>query len=327
MAPESLVGFGVVALAVCLTTSLLLTAMQAVLSRWPARQSALTERRMATLVLTLPPVLGFGVAALIAVEKGLAWLEGSDHCLGHGHHLHLCPIHGDAWTSVPWVVAVVAAAGTYVLARDAQVVWAHASAHALVRRLKRSGRVLSEAPVATLLVPSPERFAFTVGLVRSTVIVSSAAWEALGDAERIALLAHEAEHVARGDVRKRALLGVLAAFGVPGLAEATLGRWTRATERASDAAAARIVGRPSTVASALVALAHSDSRRPPLAAVASAAACDVEQRVVALFSGEGRAASAPSPVTWWILGLAAVALVATGLGAEALHHIFETLFG
>ncbi len=327
MAPESLVGFGVVALVVCLGTSLLLHALQYVLDRQLEQRGALTERRMATLVLVLPSVVGFGVTALIAVEKTIAWLEGNDHCLGHGHHLHLCPIHGDGWTSVPWAVAVVAAAGTYVFARGAQVVWAHTSAHALVQRLKRSGRVLSDAPVPALLVPSPERFAFTVGLVRSTVMVSSAAWAALDDAERTALLAHEAEHVARRDVPKRALLGVLAAFGAPGLADATLGRWTRATERASDAAAAKVVGRPSTVASALVALAHSDSRRPPLAAVASAAACDVEQRVVALFSAKTGAASAPSPVTWWILGLATVVLVATGLGAETLHHIFETLFG
>ncbi len=327
MAWGSLVGFALVAISVSFGASLLLIGLNALASGWLRRRGFLAVRRAAALALALPPVFGVGFASLIAAEKGFAWMNGADHCLVHAHHLHLCPVHGAAWAGVPWAVAVVGVVVVHLSMRTVRVAWAHVSAHSAVRTLKRTGEILGGAPVEAFLVPSDACFAFTVGLMRPAVIVSTGAWAALGEQERLALLAHESEHVARSDIRKRALLSVLTAVGLPGLADATLTRWSRATEHASDAAAARAVGCPSVVASALVKLASSRSPSTRFPAKACAADADVEARVLALLAAKPEPGVGLATLTSLSLALTCLVLLATGFGAGTLHHAFETILG
>ncbi len=321
----SLVAFGLVFLSVSLGLSVLLNAAL-LFSRGALRRTgAWVERQASTAALVLPPILALAVVAALAVKSALALADGSDHCLAHGHHLHLCVRHGAEWALQPWALASVAAAATFVVVRGALSAWAHALAQRAAGRLRSLGVPLGERHCH--LVPSSERFAFTAGVFSPAVIFSSAAWEVLAPAEREAIVAHELAHLAHGDLWRRALLGFAAALGAPVLVGRALGMWELSAERICDRAAAQRVGRPSTVASAMLALVRSGP--PPLAPAGAvfAAARHVPQRIESLLreepDGHGR-----SRRLVLLLSLSAGALcVACAVFAEPLHHALETLLG
>ena len=327
MAAASLIGFGLVVLAVSMFASLLLTLALVLFAKRLRGMGPLAERRAAALVLTLPPLLGVVVSATIAAFGLLAYFQDRDHCLGHGPHLHLCPIHGAQWLSEPWAVAAMAFFGTFVLVRLGQTVSGHVGAQRMAGRLRRVGE-----PVPyfehTFIVPTDERFAFTTGVLTPTVIISRAAWDVLDTSQRQAVLAHEHAHVRNGDLWKRAALGLLACFGAPILTQNALKLWDIASERASDHEAARRVGKPSIVASAILLLARARSTYQVPAVAAFAAACHVSDRVHSLFeyppdSGNPAAKKLQGGL---MLGMGAVALGAA-LFAESLHHLLETILG
>lgn len=320
----SLVAFGLVFLSVSIALSLLLNGALLLSRRALRRTGAWVERQASTAALVLPPMLALAVVAALAMKSALALADGSDHCLAHGHHLHLCVRHGAAWALQPWALASVAAATTFVAVRGAISAWAHAMAQRAAGHLRSLGAPLGER---CYVVPASERFAFTAGVVSPAVIFSSAAWAALSPAERDAIVAHELAHLAHGDLWRRALLGFAAALGAPVLVGHALRLWELSAERICDQAAARRVGRPSTVASAMLALVRSGPL--PLAPVGAvfAAANHVPQRIESVLREEpdGRAASHRLAV---LLALAAAALcVACGVYAEPLHHALETLLG
>lgn len=286
----------------------------------------LAERRAATLALTLPPLIGALVSAAIATSSLLAYFAGQDHCLSHGHHLHLCPIHGAQWMYEPWAAAATAFFGAFLLVRLGQTVWAHANAQRAAASLSRVGD-----PVArferTYIVPSDEHFAFTTGVLTPTVIISRGAWDSLEDPQRQAVLAHEHAHVRNGDLWKRAALGLLACFGAPILTRSALNLWDIASERASDHEALRRVGKPSIVASAILGLARARSTKQVPAAAVFAAACHVSDRVHSLFDRP----DSGHPAAKKILVILALGMGAAALGvaffAESLHHLLETILG
>jgi Zn-dependent protease with chaperone function len=326
MAAASLIGFGLVVLAVSMLASLLATGALVLLAQRLRTIGPLAERRAATLALTLPPLIGVLVSATIATSSLLAYFAGQDHCLGHGHHLHLCPVHGAQWLSEPWAVAAMAFFGTFVLVRLGQAGWGHGSAQRATRRLRSVGQ-----PVPlferTFIVPSDERFAFTTGVFTPTVVISRAAWDALDASQRQAVLAHEHAHIRHGDLWKRAALGLIACFGAPILTQNALKLWDIASERASDHEAARQVGKPSIVASAILLLARSQSSKQVPAMAVFAAACHVSERVHSLFDQpDSGNPAAKKLLLVLMLCMSAVALGAA-LFAESLHHLLETILG
>ena len=326
MSAASLIGFGLVVLAVSMLASLLCTAALVLLAQRLRKVGPLAERRAATLALTLPPLIGVLVAGTIATSSLLAYFSGQDHCLGHGHHLHLCPIHGAQWLSEPWAVAAMAFFATFVLVRLGQAVWGHGSAQRATRRLRSVGQPVPHFE-RTFIVQSDERFAFTTGVFRPTVVISRGAWDALDPSQRQAVLAHEHAHVRHGDLWKRAVLGLIACFGAPILTQNALKLWDIASERASDHEAARQVGKPSIVASAILLLARSQASKQVPAMAVFAAACHVSERVHSLFDQPGSGNPAAKKLLLVLmLGMGAVALGAA-LFAELLHHLLETILG
>ena len=326
MAAASLIGLGLVALSVSALSSLLLGGALA-LGRFCLRvRGPWAERRAAALVLLLPPLFGLGVSVTIAVSKLAAFSAGADHCLGHSHHLHLCPIHGAQWASVPWAVAAIACFSTYVLVRVGQSLWVHLSAQLAATRLQRSG-----IPVVglnrTYLVPTDERFAFTTGILWPTVIVSHGAWKALDADQRAALIAHEHAHIAHGDIWKRAALGLLTCSGVPLLSYRALKRWELASERICDCDAVGRVGKPSVVASAILSLARPHAKRAAPAAAAFAANCNITDRIQSLFCPAEGGKPAASRLDVVLVVATAVAASACVRFAAPLHHALETILG
>ena len=325
MSIASLVAFGLVFLGASLGLSLLASSALLLGGRLLRRRGPWMERRAATAALVLPPLLGLGLAGILAVESVMAFSGGRDHCLEHDHHLHLCLRHGAPWASQPWALALVVCAATFVGVRFTLTLWSHVQAQRTVFRLRRLGEPLGERDC--YLVPSGDRFAFTAGLISPTVLLSSAAWDALEPEQREAVMAHELAHVAHGDLWRRAGLGMLASLGAPYLVTRALRIWELSAERICDRQAALRVGRPSTVASAMLALVRDrPSRHAPMGA-GFAAASHVPERVVSVLREEpgGESGSRRLLLLMVVVSLSFVA--ACVAFAEPLHHALETLLG
>lgn len=325
MTVGALIGFGLVYWTLSLSLSLVLNTLLLTARSRLRRLGPWAERRAAAAALLLPPLLAVTAVGALAFESSRALSRGSDHCLQHAHHLHLCVRHGAAWLSQPWALALVAAAATFVGARLVTACWAHAMAQRAANRLRALGAPIDDAPV--YLVPSGERFAFTAGVASPAVVISQGAWDCLEVAEREAVVAHELTHLAHGDLGWRVTLGLAASLGAPFVCARTLRVWELAAERLCDRQAARRVGRASTVASAMVTLARSSPPRLAPAGAVFAAASDVPERVESLLRDEpdGREASR---VLARVMAIASIALAAACVRfAGPLHHALETLLG
>ena len=325
MTAASLVAFGAVFVGISLGLSLLFAVGLLLGRRLLRRMGPWVERRAATAALVLPPLLAFGLVAVLAVASAVALSAGTDHCLAHSHHLHLCLRHSAAWASQPWALCLVAAAATFVAVRFSESLWAHWAAQRAVSRLRMLGAPLGEH--SCYLVPSNEPFAFTAGLLSPAVIVSSAAWEALEPEQRQAILAHELAHLAHGDVWRRAALGFAASFGAPYLASRALQIWELSAERICDRRAALAVDRPSTVASAMLALVRTASTRLAPEGAAFAAASHVPERIESVLREEP---GGKRPSRHLLIGFVALSVffaIACGVFAGPIHHLLETILG
>lgn len=325
MTAASLVAFALVFFGASVGLSALMATSVLALGGTLRRLGPWVERRAAASALMFPPVLALGLVAVLAGESALGLRAGTDHCLEHDHHLHLCLLHGAAWASRAWALALVGLAATFVAARAGLSAWAHAMAQRSANRLRSLGAELETR--GCYVVPARERFAFTAGLASPTVILSSAAWGTLSPDQRDAVLAHELGHVAHGDLWRRAVLGLAASFGAPFLAARLLGVWSLAAERICDRRAALAIGRPSTVASAMLALARTAPPHMAPAGAVFAAASHVPERVQSLLD-EGPGGEAPSKYLLWALfGAALGAAAACALFSGPVHHALETILG
>jgi Zn-dependent protease with chaperone function len=321
----SLIAFGAVFVATSLGLSLLFS-ISLLLGRPLLRSMGpWVERRAATAALVLPPLLALGLVTVLATASAVALWAGTDHCLPHPHHLHLCLRHGAAWASQPWALCLVISVATFVTVRASLSIWAHLAAQRAASRLRRLGAPLGKR--ACYLVPSDERFAFTAGLISPAVILSSAAWEALEPEQREAILAHELTHVAHGDLWRRAVLWFAASFGAPYLASRALRIWELAAERICDRQAARAVDRPSTVASAMLALVRTGPTRLAPEGAVFAAGNHVPERIESLLRDEPGGERRSRHLVIAFAALSVFSAIACGAFAGPLHHVLETIFG
>lgn len=323
IAAASLIGFVLALvtatwLASALAAGTVLLARRRLASLGPA-----AERAAAAASLVLGPLAGLAVVAVLAGQSLVVLFGGAaDHCPDHGHHLHLCLVHGAAWAHAPWAVAAVFALGALAVAALARAVLARVRAARGLRRLERLARPAGDD---LLVAPAHTAFCFVAGLGRPRVFVSSAAWSALEEPERRAVLAHERAHIAHRDLVTRALLGVAALLGAPILAPRVLALWSRATERLRDHDAARVVD-PTTVARALVALARLAARPAPVG-LSFVASTDLVDRVEALLAGRPNGAAAARRLLRTAAAVLAGVAVAAIAFADPLHHLLETLLG
>jgi Zn-dependent protease with chaperone function len=324
MAASSLVAFGVVFVGASVVLSMLFNVLLVAFAPLLRRQGPWAERRAAAAALALPSLLAAGLVAVLAVGSALAICNGTDHCLDHSHHLHLCVRHGMAWASRPWALTLVLSVVTFVAVRSVLSGWAHFRAQRAASRLRRVGVLLGQP--GCYLVPSPERFAFTAGLFAPTVVVSTAAWDALDEGQRGAVLAHELGHVANRDLWIRALLGLAASFGVPFLVTRALRLWEVSAERICDRRAAT-VERPSTVAGAMLSLARSTSSKLAPEGAVFAAASHVQARVESLLRDEPGGERLSLALSIAAASTAIVLTIAGALWFGPLHHLLETILG
>lgn len=321
MSAASLIGFGVVFLLVSWLASALLTAMvRLVAPRGPA-----VERHAAFLAAGLPVLLGAAVVAILAAAS----LVGDDHCRTHGHHAHLCLVHGVAWADRTWAVVFVAAGGAAVVARGSALAFSMLRGLRLMHQLMRPLlRIKGDETGQLLMVPSARPFCFVAGLRQPRIFVSTAARHVLAEDEWLAMLAHERGHIEHGDLRHRLKLELLLLFAAPLTGTIAREHWDSATERLRDAGAAEQAS-PESVASALVCMAKAalQLKAGQLVSFTPRANRGLAQRITCLLDrsplGEHEAHRV---VRLALLGVGSLAMLAMLL-AEPLHHALETLLG
>ena len=323
MALGSVIGFGLLFVAVTWFVSALMAG--AVLT-WHASlrgRGAWAERRAAVLAIAVPPVLG---AVVVGVLAGDSLFGSSDHCMQHLEHLHLCVVHGAAWIAKHWALVSVSVIGSAVAVRllaRADAIW---KSRRLLSEVETFSAPAELAGTAVMIVPTEQPMCFTAGARSPKIYVSRTIWERLDSGERRAMLAHEQAHVNHGDLWRGSLLNAVALLGAPLLAGRMLTLWNQASERLCDRAAAAVVNSEATVASAIASVSRLACAAPGARSFL-ARADHVEDRIHAVMSErtDGRAAAATmSHVTLAVVAVLTVACVAL---ADPLHHALETLLG
>lgn len=326
--PASLIGFGLLFAALCFAGSFLAAAAIRLARPVFVKLGPRVERVAAALALVGPPVIASLLTLILMGASFTANLgPAEDHCGVHDHHLHLCLVHGGAWshgTPPAVILAVLSALIAIRLARAAHI----------ALRAKRDFKVLQAAsePAGVergfnvRLIESEQAFCVLSASHPPSLIAGKKAWSSLDDDERAAVIEHERAHLDQRDSIFGPIFTAASAFGLPLFSGWILSRWRVATEQSCDRAAASIVS-AEAVASALVRLARLafDHRRAQLAASFYRSPRETEKRIEALLAGgpEGRSAAQV------LLGSALLSSIAICAGAavlsEPLHHLFESL--
>lgn len=327
--PGSLLGFGLVFLAVSWAGSALLGGALLALRKRVRRIGPRAERALAAAALIAPPFAG---ATLVVSLAGLSLVQGlsgrGDHCTTHDHHLHLCLQHGSDWAENTVAVIAMLLLGSVVIAGLVRRLLACRATSDLIREIERHAVARNDLPADVRLVPSETPLCVTAGIRNPRILVSTASWGLLNEDERRAVLAHERAHIEHGDTRWRFALSLLGAFGPPGLTSRLLAIWMHASERLCDWRASTAVEEPAVVAQALVRLARASSmsRAPRIAeTLAFASPNSVADRVEAILDAEPDGAALGSRALTALAVAATLHSVATILFAGPLHHLLETL--
>jgi Zn-dependent protease with chaperone function len=318
----SAIGFALAYLVVAWSVSAVLCAGALLARASLARRGPGLERAAAASALLLGPVAGLLLMlSLSGHSLATLWFGWADHCGQHGHHPHLCWLHGGGWADRATAVVPLAMLAAFVLVRVVQKLSAAWSAR---RALARLERIAAPGPGGLLIAPSERIFCFAAGLRRPRVYISSAAWRLLDEEQRRAVLAHERAHVAHGDLAADAALAYVALFAAPLLGRRVLAMWRAASERLCDQRAAAEVD-SAAVAGALVALARAAAPAP--AGVAFASPAGVIERVEALLADSPADSGAARRFTRGVWIAIAGLGVTAAVFADPLHHALETLLG
>lgn len=284
------------------------------------------EKRAAALATLLPIILGGLVSVCVALYSVTPQLfGGADHCQSHGHHLHLCLVHGGGWVDEAWAVAGSAALLALFLVRGARLLSALLAGRRRVDAIEASSRRVTHRGTAVHVAPSEMEFCFAARYLNPQIFVASSLWQRLAPIHRDAIIAHEQAHIHNRDLWKSLLLAFGEILGAPFLGGRARRRWDHATERLCDRTAADQIGDATAVAEALL----SWARGPRLLAGISfsPAAETLEARIVAVLSerpsGHMAALHMASLAAMLIVGATGLA----GLLVDPLHHLLETFFG
>ena len=326
MAIGSLIGFALVFVLVAWTASAASGIALMLSAKTLRRLGSAAEKRAAGLALVVPPIFGGLIAVSLAgysVFPGL--LGGVDHCDSHGHHLHLCLIHGGEWSSRAWALSLISALSAIVLVRVIQLVDTVVRGQRRIRVVERSSIRIGGDKVPVFRSPSKQPFCFVAGFRAPRIFVASSAWDHSSSEEREAMLGHEHSHVENGDLWRSVALSVCALFGAPLLGAQFKRLWGEATERLCDRLAADRTGDSASLAAALVKVA----RGPRYVGVLSFLPRpeSVKDRVIAVLSQERTGRSLAKHMRRGAFGVVAITFVATATLADPLHHALETLLG
>jgi hypothetical protein len=301
-----------------LVAALVATAVALAYPRFAARLGRLAPRQRARVLFGLsivPTASGAAFLGIALLPSAAALLGAADHCTVHTHHPHLCPLH-------PWAPGPNAA-GALLLAA---LVVAFAALGWRTARMCRALRTVASLAEGreqdgTWRVRSPRPFAFTAGLVRPAVYVSTALREALSAPDLAVVIAHERAHARRRDALTTWAAGWLGALHFPSTSRRLEVDLRAACEQACDEDAARDTSDRLEVAAALVRVEKLQGAAGPWPSVAFGGG-DLESRVEALLAPPITDRRLPRLPFWAVVATSACLAV---LLADPLHHAAETL--
>lgn len=316
MSPGAIAGFALVFAVTAWTMSALGGLALAPARPWLQRLGPMVERRAAEVVASVPIVLGMMAVAILLLQSTV----GVDHCQAHGHHAHLCVVHGAQWIERTWVVVALAIVAATMIGRMLVVAARFVRGARSIREL----HPLSRDAGHVRLVDSERVFCF---VARPGIYVSARVWAALPEGERAALLAHEAAHVRQGDLRKRAVLEALLVFAAPLVGGRVRSTWLQTSERLCDAHAAAVTGAPEAVARAMLSMYRLHAGCPEPSFGFTPTAGEIAGRVHAVLAGGPLGERAAVVFSRLVLASCIVLALVGFVAAEPVHHAFETLLG
>jgi len=316
----SVVVFGcAVALVVLAVAPLARAAPRLLAGAPPARRAGIAVA--AAVAPTVVPL----AAVLLCLAPGLPALLGlgSDHCLHHLDHPHLCLAHAT-------VAPTPGLLGSAALVLVACAALGARPARAIGRAATRAARLarLPAEPLApdVRCVTSRRPFSITTGWLRPRIVASTALVGALSPADLEAVIAHERAHARRRDPLRRSLAALLS-FPLPrGGRRRLLAELELASEQACDEEAARRVGDRLQVAEAILAVERLVGHGAVGPETAGAGFGDgvLEARVRALAVPAPPGSREPSTRRNVLLaGVVLVVVVVMAAGALPLHHAVE----
>lgn len=286
------------------------------------RSPAAVRADVALLLGVVPALVGLAVvtaAAIPPVSSALGY--AADHCLAHGHHVHLCLVHSSG------LRPVLATVGAFALAtflfRAIVLAKRLAETGTQLRLLERLG-AREDGRYPIVYVPGAARLCHAVGIFQPRVLVSAELAWAMEPRELRAALAHEQAHLRRRDPGGLIALAIASLFAVPGVARCFLARFQEAAEEACDAEAAVAVANPRLVAIALVNVAGLQLQSSELDAVVPAfGEGSLERRVRRLLDADALVV-APARAILLLGSTAGVTATLAITEAARVHHAVET---
>jgi hypothetical protein len=265
---------------------------------------------------------GTAAVALPSIASALGFAP--DHCLQHGHHLHVCLVHGTPLLRPDLAMLGAAALGIWALRSGslfAQLVRIHRDAS----QLERLGTATPGA-FPLIHVPGAPRLCHAIGPLRPRILISASLAEQLDPVDLRCALEHETAHLKRRDPLAHVLLSLSGLFALPVWAGALSRAYRSAAEQACDDAAAHAVADGALVATALVKVAglrRGESRATPALGAFGFGEHPLESRVRRLLSEKAFAVrrARALPLSAW---LAVGALAFSVLQAAFVHHAVET---
>jgi Zn-dependent protease with chaperone function len=285
-----------------------------------AKRLGLRRRLRLVEALLAAPLIAMLLVPLLCLLPSIASMvvPAWDHCLHHDDHaVHLCFVH------VPTVPIAFTGIGVSLFAVMGAIVGASATRHALrsAQLRGRLGRVgetdHDDDPVP---LPTDRWVAFTLGIIRPRVYVSTHLLDTLSPAQSAVVMAHERGHQRRRDPLRRLILQAAATLHLPHVRRRLLDAHELAVEQTCDTLAAQSSGGDRLlVAETLISLQRMASPAP--AEALGASHTQLEARVLALLETP---IDASKPLRWRTAVLAMAGLVAI---ATPAHHVAEHLIG
>jgi Zn-dependent protease with chaperone function len=233
----------------------------------------------------LPLLFGL-ISVLLVMLPSITHAMGiaSDHCMEHGHHGHLCFVHSPLWAGNV-IEPVIFGLALLVVVRRLMVILTPYIRSQLALSSLRSMTGHAGMYQDHQLLSSRRVFAFTAGLLRPRIYVSSRLAQELSDDEYRAVLEHENGHRLRRDGLRRLSAQILSEAHFPQVRRALMLELGLAIEQSCDEHAAQAIGDRLTVAQAIVKLSRM-ARIPRIHANACQAfnASDCERRVTGLLN-------------------------------------------
>ncbi|TGY88213.1 M56 family peptidase [Marinicauda algicola] len=239
-----------------------------------------------------------------------------------GHHCHAvdgnCVGHSTPAAPLPLALAVLGLTGALVI----RLAWAVMHRLAAMAAFRRTLDRLTLRSDGIRILDTDLALAFVAGLARPAVYLSRGLLSRLAPEERALIKAHEAAHLARGDLRARFAFTVLTAVYPRSASRRLNDAFILAQEQACDHATARHFA-PVAIAETLVKVQRANGGRESGLSVAAFDDGQIELRVRALLQPDFEPARLSLARYFTMTG---VLLAAIFIALEPIHHEIETLF-